>query len=158
MDKEQIKGKIDEAIEIVKEIEEPYRSIAFKAIFIKLFDEVTSSLPTMVNSSRTAELSEIHSSEFLSSLDLRSQLDQLEAIAYYFQHSKQESVTRTEIMETLSRARLARPKNISDVISKSIRRGHIIEAADEKEGQKALQITVKGEKHIEAKIRSESKP
>ncbi len=158
MNKEEIRTKITEAIEITRDIEEPYKSMAFEVILKKLISEGVSSPTTRGDLTGQAIVARMQASEFLASLDLRSQLDQLEAVAYYFLHAGQESVTRAEIMDTLSKARLPRPKNLSDVVGKCIRRGHIIEAVEEKDGQKALQITLKGEKYIEEKFKPEAKP
>ena len=158
MNKEEIKTKITEAIEITQGIEEPYKSIAFEVIFKELIEEGRLPLTAGRDLTGRAKLAGVQASEFLASLELRSQLDQLEAIAYYFLRSGQESVTRAEIMDTLSKARLPRPKNLSDVIGKCIRRGHIIEAAEEIDGQKALQATLKGERYIEGKFNPEAKP
>ncbi|MBA7618339.1 hypothetical protein ES703_25660 [subsurface metagenome] len=157
MNREEIKAKMEEAINLTQDIEEPYKSIAIEVIFKKLIEEGILPATTRRDSTGPATVARMQASEFLASLDLRSQLDQFEAVAYYFLHSGQESVTRAEIMDTLSKARLPRPKNASDVIGKCIRRGHIIEAAEEKDGQKALQITHKGEMYIEEKFKPEAK-
>jgi len=152
MNKEEIKTKITEAIEITQGIEEPYKSIAFEVIFKELIEEGRLPLTAGRDLTGRAKLAGVQASEFLASLELRSQLDQLEAIAYYFLHSAQESVTRAEIMNTLSKARLPKPKNLSDVIGKCIRRGHIVEAVEKKERQKAWQITPPGEKYVEEQL------
>lgn len=151
MDKEEIKAKITEAIEITHDIEEPYKSLAFKVILKKLIGGETIPSTTKGDLTGSVVTTGMQASEFLASLDLTSQLDRLEAVAYYFLKTGQESVTKAEITDTLSKARLPRPKNISDVIGKCIRRGHIIVAVEEKDGQKALQITHKGEKYIAEK-------
>lgn len=157
MNNEEIKAKITEAIEITRDIEEPYKSIAFEVILKNLIKGET--LPTTTKGDLTGSgiATGMQASEFLASLELRSQLDQFEAVAYYFLHSGQESVTRAEILDTLSRARLPRPRNVSDVISRCIRRGHIIDAVVEKDGQKALQITPTGEKYIKEKLKPREK-
>ena len=152
MDKEELKNKINEAIEITHDFEEPYKSIAFEVILKELIEEGTLAPTTRRDLTGTVTVSSMQISEFLASLNLRSQLDQVEAIAYYFLHSAQESVTRAEITDTLSKARLPRPQNLSDVIGKCIRRGHIIVAAEDKGGQKAWQITPTGEKYIKEQL------
>jgi len=152
MNKEEIKTKITEAIEITQGIEEPYKSIAFEVIFRKLLEGEMPSEAIKETLAKPTKLAGMQASEFLASLNLRSQPDQVEAIAYYFLHSGQESVTRAEIMDTLSKARIPRPKNISDVIGKCIRRGHIVEAVEKKEGQKAWQIRPAGEKYVEEQL------
>ncbi len=153
MNSEELKKKIDEAIEITQDIDEQYKSAAFQVILQKLIGGET--LATKEDLTAPVTLKGRQANEFLALLDVRSQLDQLEAIAYYFLKSGQESVTRAEIVDTLSKARLPRPKNLSDVIGRCIRRGHIVEATEPKDGQKALQITIKGEKYIEGKLKPE---
>ena len=151
MNREEIKNRITEAIEITQDVEEPYKSIAFEVIFRKLIEETpaTSEGRDLPGSAIVARM---QASEFLASLNVRSQLDQFVAVAYYFLRSGQESVTRAEIMDTLSKARLPRPKNPSDVIGKCIRRAHLIEAAEQKDKQKAWQITPTGEKYVEEQL------
>ncbi len=153
MNNETISSKIKEAIELTQDIEEPYKSIAFEVILNKMLDRET--MPAEASKGAATQLTSIHvqANEFLASLDTKSQLDLFEAVAYYFLRSKGEGVTRTEFLETLSKARLPRPKNISDVIGKCIRRGHIIESNEDKDGQKSYQITPSGEKYIEERIK-----
>lgn len=158
MNKEEIRTKITEAIEITQDIEEPYKSMAFEVILKKLIDEGMISPTTRRDLTGQVIVARMQASELLASLDLRSQLDQIEAVAYYFLHSGQESVTRAEILDTLSKARLPRPRNLSDVIGRCIRRGHIIEAVEKKDGQKALQITPGGETYIKEKFKPKVKP
>ncbi len=158
MDREEIRTKITEAIEITQGVEEPYKSIAFGVILKKLIEEGELPPTTRRDITGTTMIARMQASEFLASLDIKSQLDQLEAVAYYFLHSGQESVTRSEVLDTLSRARLPRPRNLSDVVGRCIRRGHIIEAVEAKEGQKALQITPTGEKYIGEKFKPKIKP
>lgn len=151
MNKEEIKDKITETIEIIQDVEEPYKAIAFGVIFKKLIEETLH--PTAQRDlARPVMVDRMQASEFLASLNLRSKLDQFVAVAYYFLRSGQESVTRAEIMDTLSKARLSRPKNPSDVIGKCIRRAHLIEAAEQKDKQKAWQITPTGEKYVEEQL------
>jgi|SRR3990170_1820092 len=154
INKEDVKGKIAEAVEITENLGEPFKSIAFEVILKKLVEGQIS--PSSARPSSIPVVgANMQANEFLASLHLASQLDQLEAIAYHFLHSDKDFVTRAEIMDTLAKARLARPKNISDVIGKCIRRGHIIET--DRDGQKALQITPTGEKYIEEKTKPSAK-
>lgn len=152
MNKEEITARMNEAIELTQDVEEPYKSIAIEVLFRKLLEGEMPSEAIKETLAKTTKVASMQASEFLASLDLRSQLDQLEAVAYYFLHSGQESVTRAEVMDTLSKARLPRPKNLSDVIGKCIRRGHIIVAAEDKGGQKAWQITPTGERYVEEQL------
>ena len=152
MNKEEITARMNEAIELTQDVEEPYKSIAIEVLFKKLLEGEMPSEAIKETLARPTKVASMQASEFLASLDLRSQLDQLEAVAYYFLHSGQESVTRAEVMDTLSKARLPRPKNLSDVIGKCIRRGHVIEAVEKKERQKAWQITPAGEKYVEEQL------
>lgn len=150
INREDIKEKIAEAVEITENLSEPFKSIAFEVILKQLVEG-----PISPSSPRPSSIpivaANMQASEFLASLHLTSQLDQLEAIAYHFLHLGQDFVARAEITDTLAKARLARPKNISDVIGKCIRRGHIIET--DREGKKVLQITPTGEKYIEEKLK-----
>ena len=152
MNKEEIRAKIDDAKTVVAEVEEPFRSIAFEVLFRKLLEEGTPAVSTSRDLTEPLLAERMQVSEFLAQLDLRSQLDQAVAIAYHFLHRGQESSTRAEFLEAFAKARMARPKNLSDVIAKCIRRGHLVDAPQEKDGQKAWSITPTGERYIEERL------
>jgi hypothetical protein len=147
MNKEDIRAKAAKAKELVEDIDEPFKSIAFEVLFRRLLDqkETTAISSTLIKAGLTAKTV----SEFLSSKNCKSMPDQVTAIAYYSFHGGQECITRIELLEAFGKARLPRPKNISDVIGRCIRRGFLVDYPEKKDGQKAWQITPTGEKYVE---------
>ena len=64
-------------------------------------------------------------------------------------------MTSEDILEAYGRVRERRPTNLSDLIAKSIRKGHIVEAPEGKDGRRAWQITPTGERYVEG-LRAEA--
>ena len=147
MNKEDITKKAAKAKELVEDIEEPFKKIAFEVLFRKFLEEREAAPATT-----GVELTERSISEFLASKNCGSMVDQVTAIAYYFFHTGQECVTRTEFLEALGKARLPRPKNISDVVARCIRGGFLVDYPEKKDGQKAWQITPTGERYVEEQL------
>lgn len=147
MNKEDIAAKAARAKELVEDIEEPFRKIAFEVLFRKLLEEREA---TPVRGG--LELTATSIGEFLSSKNLDSMPDQVTAIAYYFFHTGQECVTRMEFLEAFGKARLHRPTNISDVIARCIQKGLLVDYPEKKDGQKAWQITPTGERYVQEQL------
>lgn len=152
MNKDEITAKINHARKLIAEVEEPFRSIAFEVLFRKLLEESTPAVSARRDLTEPLLVERMQVSEFLAHLGLRSQLDQAVAIAYHSLHRGQQSVTRGEFLEAFAKARMPRPKNLSDVIAKCVRRGHLVDALQEKDGQKAWSITPTGERYIEERL------
>lgn len=150
MNKEDIRAKAAKAKELVENIDEPFKSIAFEVLFRKFLEQEQT---TAINSTLSKpELAAKTVSEFLSSKNCKSMPDRVTAIAYYSFYGGQECITRTEFSEAFAKARLPRPKNISDVIARCIRRGFLVDCPEKKDGQKAWQITPTGEKYVKEQL------
>jgi len=145
-----------EAVQGIEDAE--YRKIAFEVLFRRLLDSTPSGGPVPPERAALAAglLSERSTlGEFLASLAVKSYGDRVAAIAYYSLHGQQrEAVTRKDFLDGLSKARIPKPKNISDVIAQCIRKGHLMDAPEPKDGQRAWQITRSGEKHVQEKLRT----
>jgi len=137
--------------------EEAYRLVAFEVIFRRLL-EGAGHMPVHVpaatvggeQSRQRTTAPDVSISEFLARLRVKSYPDRVVAIAYYRLREGQDDVTRSEFLDALSRARIPKPKNLSDVIAQAIRKGHLMDA-DLKDGQKAWKITITGERYVEEK-------
>jgi len=91
-------------------------------------------------------------SEFLARAKIATDTDRVTAILYHFLRNGQNSSTRAEILQAYSSARIKQPTNLSDVLARCIRRGHVIEAPERKDEQKAWQITLTGERYVDEKL------
>lgn len=150
MNEQEIREKIAEAKRLVGgQPEDPFTQIAFAEVFRLLLrgEEAAGMTKREMPAVQKMQLS-----EFLASLNMKTQFDNLVAIAYYNLHARSASLTRAEALEGFARARLPRPSNLSDVIGQAIRRGYLVEAAEKKEGQKAWSITPTGERYIEERV------
>jgi hypothetical protein len=153
MDKEEVRRKIEETKALVGgDIRDPLTQIAFREvlhILLQQYSQHSISQPER----KTAIVSQgVQISEFLAQRRIESETDRMASILYYHLHNERGSSTRAEILEAYATARLRRPTNLSDVVARCIRKGHVIEAQEKKEGQKAWQITVTGEKYVEEKL------
>lgn len=89
--------------------------------------------------------------EVLAGLRKSGHTDRFLVIAYYYERTSGIATTRQEFLAAYKSARLAPPKNPSDVISQLIRRGFLLDA-DAKEGQKAWIITPTGERYVDGEL------
>ncbi len=149
MNKEDIRQKFTEAKELVSDIEEPYQGLALEIVFRWLLDQAVSPAQVVGPVARQAISPSMALNEFLASRKSTSHKDRVLLVAYYYLHSKNEPVTRAEIDEAYTLARMARPQNLSDVIGKCVAKGYLMETPVEKEGKRAWQITQTGERYLE---------
>lgn len=71
-------------------------------------------------------------------------------IGYYLEkHSMMANFTPNDIKEGFGGAKEPIPENISDKIAKNIKKGHLMELPDKKDGRRALVVTSSGEKFVE---------
>jgi len=153
MDKEEVRRKIDEAKALVGgDTQDPLTQIAFGEVLRMLLQQY--SQPSVSQTERKTALAaqSVQISEFLAQRKIESETDRVATILYYHLRSGRGSSTRAEILEAYATARFRRPTNLSDVIARCIRKGHVIEAREKKGGQKAWQITVTGEKYVEEQL------
>jgi hypothetical protein len=150
MDKEEVQQKVEEAKALVGgDPRDPLTQIAFREVFRILLQPYSQPSPGQVERRTAPAPQTVQISEFLAQRKIDTETDRLVTILYYHLHNGRESSTRAEILEAYATARFKRPTNLSDVIARCIRKGHVIEALQKKDGQKAWQITVTGEKYVE---------
>lgn len=153
MDAASVKAAYEQAQGLVAEVrEEPYHSIAFEVVFRRLL-EGAGAFPVPSGGrepvSARPEIARVAMGEFLANTRASSYPDRLIAIACYHLYARNdESVTRAEILDTFSKARIPKPKNLSDVIAQCVRKGHLMDAAEPKDGQRAWQVTQTGERYF----------
>ena len=150
MDSEEVRRKIEEAKQLVGgDPQDPFTQIAFREVLHMLLGE--SAQPVVAERVRKGieDIRGRRVSEFLAQRNISTETGRVVAILYHQFHNGQESSTRAEILEAYSAARTRRPANLSDVIGRCIRKGHVIEAPEKKDSQKAWQITQPGERYVE---------
>lgn len=151
MNEQDVQAKIEQARKLVGgDPSDPLTQVAFEVVFRKLLE--AGEIPT-AEKRRPLIALQMQLSEFLASKNLKSHMDRVEAIAWYFLHENHEnSVTSKDILDAYSKARMQRPKNLTDVINQCVRRGHLVDAPGRKEGRKAWQITPTAEAYVEQQL------
>ena len=154
MDKDEVQQKVEEAKALVGgDPQDPLTQIAFGEVLRILLQPYSQPSPSQVKHRTTLAPQTVQISEFLAQMKINTETDRLATILYYHLHNGRDSSTRAEILEAYSTARVRRPTNPADVIARCIRKGHVIEAPEKKDGQKAWQITVTGEKYVEEQLK-----
>lgn len=151
MDEQEVHAKIEQARRLVGgDAADPFRLIAFGVIFRKLID---GSEDLKEPQAKPAVISKMQINEILASKDLKSHMDRVEAIAWYFLRQGEDSVNSNNIFDAYAKARMQKPKNLTDVINQSAKRGHLIDSPEKKDERKAWCITRSGESYIEQILR-----
>ena len=154
MDKDEVRQKVEEAKALVGgDPRDPLTQIAFGEVLRMLLQPYSQPSPSQVEHRTALAPQTVQISEFLAQMKIDTETDRVATILYYHLHNGRESSTRAEILEAYATARFKRPTNLSDVIARCIRKGHVIEAPEKKDGQKAWQITVTGEKYVEEHLK-----
>ena len=156
MDKELITTLAREARGLVADVDEEMRVAAFQAVLTWLIT-TRAAAPSAVQHVPQPEAERPPSlNEFLAALSVTTHMDRLTAILYHaLRYDDNDRVTSEDILEAYGRVRERRPTNVSDLIAKSIRKGHIVEAPEGKDGRRAWQITPTGERYVEG-LRAEA--
>ncbi|HZR47619.1 MAG TPA: hypothetical protein VFA47_12980 [Candidatus Manganitrophaceae bacterium] len=153
MENDLIKSKIQQALDCVQNLDEPYRSLAFRVTLEKLLsEEVTmQKAPEHVAASQEKGLPPIN--EYFSALHPKAYTDAVVIIAYYLLHGeKRELFTIQDIADRLSRCRAEKPKNLSDVLAGCARNGWLAEGDYKQGGMKSWYLTATGEKYVALKL------
>jgi len=154
MDKDEVRQKVEEAKALVGgDPRDPLTQIAFAEVLRMLLQPYTQPSPSQVEHRTALAPQTVQISEFLAQMKIDTETDRVATILYYHLHNGCDSSTRAEILEAYATARFKRPTNLADVVARCIRKGHVIEAPEKKDGQKAWQITVTGEKHVEEHLK-----
>lgn len=89
--------------------------------------------------------------EFIREKRLESHSDRVVGLAYYlFRYRKMDSFTVKDIEKIYEEARLVPPKNFSDLIKKSSKKGYFIETKEKIDGLKVWKISAKGIEYVES--------
>ena len=86
--------------------------------------------------------------QFFKKLSPKTDVDRALAAGYYLEKfGQQHNFTAAEVRETIRSAKVAPPKNPSDVVAKNIRKGLMMTAGD-KDGKMAFVLTNDGEEAV----------
>jgi len=133
-------------------VAEQYRPAAFQAALSMLVAEggVESIALPKSRPKATPDASGLpeHIGEVLAQLSGKTHQDLFEAIVFHALRVRSvDGLTRDEILEAYSVARVPKPANASDVIAKCLRRGHLMPGTD-KDSKATLRMTVTGEQYM----------
>lgn len=153
MENDVIKLKIQQAIDCVQGLDEPFRSLAFRVTLEKLFNEEGATKKEVENLPASPEKTLPPINEFYSALHPKAYTDAVVIIAYYLlQGEKRELFTIQDIADRLSKCRAEKPKNLSDVLAGCARNGWLAEGDYKQGGMKSWYLTATGEKYVALKL------
>ncbi|NVM29195.1 MAG: hypothetical protein HWN65_10160 [Candidatus Helarchaeota archaeon] len=143
--------KVKKAIKYTEDIDEPYKIPAFQVILKEFLDEKGEDIKSQSGISAEPKVFKRKMSmvEFLKSIELNSYVEQALAVSYYLlTHEDNNSFKVSDINDCFLRAKLKKPKNLSDTLNSLIKKGLIAETGKQ-EGSRELYITQSGIKYIE---------
>jgi len=153
MDSKEIQNKIQQAKELVGGTpEDPFTRIAFGEVFRLLIQESFIPAAGEVKPKTKAAALPSQVSEFLAQKNIKTHIDRVVAILDYYRRSGEEPMTIAELEDAYSSIRMKQPRNFSDLLAQCIRKGHVVEAKNKKDGKKAWQITDTGERYVEEEL------
>lgn len=153
MENDLIKNRVQQALDCVQGLDEPYRGIAFQVILKELLREgvapAVRSAPLLDQPPKS--LPPIN--EFFSAVHPKAYTDSVITIAYYLLHGEKiQTFTIQEIADALSKCRAEKPKNLSDVLAGCARNGWLAEGNQKQRGMKSWYLTATGEKYFQTKL------
>jgi hypothetical protein len=146
MNREEIRALIEDAIELTRDLEEPFRGIAFRVVLERQLEQHHPASEAggagVVSPGETF-------GELAAARQPTTHVNRVILFAYHSLHSgHRKGVTIKEIEEAYRQIRERKPQNIPDVIAQCSRRGFLVEG-ERKEGAKAWVITSRGEGYVE---------
>jgi len=152
------RSKLDAAVKLAQQVAKAHdaelREKTFEIVLKFLLSGEQANQPEAIQSPKPRQNPRGRASEgmqlneFLAQFGAKSHTDRVTAIAYYVFKERNEPITIAEIVDVYSRARLKKPRNVSDVLGSCVRRGFFVDS-DRKDGAKAWVITGIGEEFIE---------
>lgn len=142
MEKDNVKSKIKEAIDLVEDVEEPYRISAFEIVLQSLLLE--QDRPTFPFSTQE----ELHKEEDLIDFTRRknpgTHKERILTFGYFLEKFKKfQSFNASDIRRTYDASRITQPSNVNDLLNKLQGEGLLIES-DAREGLKAFKLSLSG--------------
>lgn len=161
IDEKLIKEKIKFAESCVKGFDEPFKSIAFKVLLEKSFNELAG--PNMNKAEKDmllpiaiAQTEPTTLPGFMRKMNTKSHIDKVLAIVYFLtQRQSLDAVTVSDIEESYRKSLLKPSTNTNYMLNIAVSRGYLMELGD-REGKKSWTITQDGIDLME-KLLSEEK-
>jgi hypothetical protein len=148
-----IKECIQQALDAVQGLDEPYRGIAFQVILKELLREGIAPEVKRAQRLEPPPKSFPPINEFFSAVHPKAYTDSVITIAYHLLHAeKVQTFTIQDIAESLSKCRAEKPKNLSDVLAGCARNGWLAEGNQKQRGMKSWYLTATGEKYFQTKL------
>src|SRR5579883_1485492 len=148
-----LREAVERARRVVDAQEEPFRSLAFRAVLEHLLrgaatDERDGRTQGSAHA-QPAPATDVPVAEFLAQRRVDSHPDRVVAVAYYHYHRYGgQGVTTKDLVDAYTKARAKRPQNYPDVIASCMRRGYLVDGG-RRDGMKTWVITRTGETHVE---------
>jgi hypothetical protein len=157
MEDEQIRAAIQQAQRLAQEAEQPFKAIAFEAVLSRLLGHAAAASGETAIASRLEPGKRVevptNLNEFLALMKPESHFDRVAGIAYHQLHSGDDgTVTVADILSGYAQARVSKPKNIHDVIRKSVQKGLLTDSASKENGERAWVITPTGEAYVASRL------
>lgn len=153
MENDLIKERVQQALDCVQGLDEPYRGIAFRVILEELLREGMTSGLKRIQRPDLPPKSFPPINEFFSAAHPKAYTDAVITIAYYLLHAeKVQAFTIQDVAECLSKCRAEKPKNLSDVLAGCARNGWLAEGNQKQRGMKSWYLTSTGEKYFQSKL------
>lgn len=153
MDRKWALERIQDAIDIAKQVEDEWRIATFRVVLAQLLSgevHIAGESGSAAAARAPSTLDpDVGIGEFLARVNPTSHPDTVRAVLYQALRTDTASLTANEILDGYRETRRKVPKNLSDVLAPCFKQGHIIEAPAKKDGKKAWQITPSGERYVE---------
>jgi hypothetical protein len=149
---ETLRSALLEAEKLASLVAEPFRAAAFQvaaSALVRSGEATVDPGTSRIRRPPTNDDLPEHVGEMLASLQGNSHQDLFEAIVFHALRVRQvDGLTKDEVLDAYSVARVPKPANASDVIAKCMRRGHLMPGED-RDGKPTLRMTVTGEQYVQ---------
>jgi hypothetical protein len=151
---EPLRDAVERARRLSRDLDEPFRSLAFSALLEHLLGGDMSVVPGGPGRGTPRRpiappSTDIPLPEFLALRRLDSHPDRVVAIAYYHYHRNGgQGITTKDLVDAYTRSRAKRPQNFPDVIASCMRKGYLVDGG-RRDGMKTWVVTRTGEAHVE---------
>jgi hypothetical protein len=152
LEEESIREKIQQAIDIVKDIDDQFQIPAFKTVlnFLLKSEQRYSDPQTILTPQKESKPSVLTLPEMLAISKQKKYADKaILAVLYLFEYENVQNFNANHIIEEFSKAKTPRPANMTDTLNNLIKRGFLREGPVV-DGNKGFELTEKGKEYAES--------
>lgn len=152
LEKENIREKILQAIDIVKDIDHQFQIPAFKTVlnYLLISEQRYSGSQTILTPQKESKTSILTLPEMLALVKPKTYADKaIIAALFLFESENVQNFNANHIIEELSKAKTPRPANMTDTLNGLIKRGFLREGPVV-DGNKGFEITEKGKEYAKS--------